>query len=485
VPFRPTLLNSNRPARRTRSKCLHVTQHVLLSLKRVSEYTTMCIRNNPIHELAVWACPAITNYVQENTALRAFLASTVIVFNDEEYSLNGLRIPYAGGFWKQDCAKQYAARDDYHWVKQFRMDVDSFDALVEELKPHLLSARGPSPNPYEMVACTLRHLAHRLPYSLLGCEFGRSDSTVYRYVRKVTDALVTISPKHVYWPRNFQEFREIEQGFRAVRGLPNIYGATDGTHVRIPEVGSDGTLRALDWVNRKSYYSMNMQGTCDHRMLWTDIYIGWCGSVHDGRVFNNSPLLDLFEKGELYPNEILLYRLPNGAGTISTGPKILADSAYPLGDCMLTPFRNTGRLTPEEKYFNYIHSATRMIVERAFGRLKGRWRILSENCGILEFERVVFTITACAVLHNFVERRNQELGEDVVPIDEDPMHNHTASTHRGRNGFGRHKAMRAGYVEYVNTHCLQYANSSAARQSIRRYNAVGMRDVRPTAGVVG
>jgi len=49
---------------------------------------------------------------------------------------------------------------------------------------------------------------------------------------------------------------------------------------------------------------------------------------------------------------------------------ILGDSAYPFLPHLLTPYRDTGRLTASQANFNFIHSSTRNVVERAFGCMK-------------------------------------------------------------------------------------------------------------------
>ena len=43
---------------------------------------------------------------------------------------------------------------------------------------------------------------------------------------------------------------------------------------------------------------------------------------------------------------------------------------------MITPFKDHGNLTPQQLRFNFIHSSTRMVIERAFSLLKGRFRRL-------------------------------------------------------------------------------------------------------------
>jgi hypothetical protein len=41
-----------------------------------------------------------------------------------------------------------------------------------------------------------------------------------------------------------------------------------------------------------------------------------------------------------------------------------------------------------------------MAVERAFGKLKGRWRILKNNMEITDLKNVVDIIDVCCILHN-------------------------------------------------------------------------------------
>ena len=107
---------------------------------------------------------------------------------------------------------------------------------------------------------------------------------------------------------------------------------------------------------------------------------------------------------------------------------ILGDSAYPLFAWLLTPYKDTGHLSESERFYNYIHSSTRMVVERAFGRLKCRWTILKDDrCDTRgSSERTTFAfsadvITACVVLHNYVQRRHPEFHEFALKSTSLPL----------------------------------------------------------------
>ena len=63
------------------------------------------------------------------------------------------------------------------------------------------------------------------------------------------------------------------------------------------------------------------------------------------------------------------------------------------------PYVLHGNLSVVTKNFNYRLSRTRMVVENAFGRIKGRWRCLL-NRNDATTEDVPTIISACCVLHN-------------------------------------------------------------------------------------
>jgi len=80
-------------------------------------------------------------------------------------------------------------------------------------------------------------------------------------------------------------------------------------------------------------------------------------------------------------------------------PLIMADSAYPLLKWLVKPYPNRGHLTADEREFNKKLSAARSVVERAFGMLKGRCRLLLKKVEQQTRTLSKTVLTAC-VLHN-------------------------------------------------------------------------------------
>ena len=176
-------------------------------------------------------------------------------------------------------------------------------------------------------------------------------------------------------------------------GFPNVIGVIDGTHIQIWAPSED----PHSYINRKGYHSINVQVVCDAEGLFTYCYAGQVGSVHDSRVFRNSPVACFLEMPERY--------FPNDS-------HIIGDAAYGIHPHVMVPFRNNGHLTVRQRNFNFRLSSTRMVIERTIGQLKIRFRILLDCLPLTDITKNSEFIIACCVLHNICVMKT-----DVMPAD--------------------------------------------------------------------
>jgi hypothetical protein len=76
--------------------------------------------------------------------------------------------------------------------------------------------------------------------------------------------------------------------------------------------------------------------------------------------------------------------------------------------------------------FNLRHSALRVTVERAFGSLKRRFKILDNATPFFSFPTQVDIVVACCIIHNWVI---QDGGDEMIIQESDwPIHNHASSS---------------------------------------------------------
>lgn len=198
-------------------------------------------------------------------------------------------------------------------------------------------------------------------------------------------------PEYIKIPTGTR-LRAVVDGFKTIHGFPQCAGAIDGTH--IPIISPDDC--PADYYNRKGWHSILMQGVVDHEGHFIDINVGWPGRVHDARVFANS---SVYERGQ---NKTLFPDWTEKVGGKDVPLVFLGDPAYPLLQWLMKAFPDNGRLSRQEKNFNYRLSRARVVVEHSYGRLKGRWRCLLKRLDVATCD-VPELVAASCVLHNICE----------------------------------------------------------------------------------
>ncbi|XP_071138421.1 uncharacterized protein [Mytilus edulis] len=88
-----------------------------------------------------------------------------------------------------------------------------------------------------------------------------------------------------------------------------------------------------------------------------------------------------------------------------------------VGRWLLTPFRDIGHLTPQEKKFNTHHSSNRLVIIRAFALLKDRFTRL-QCINTKSIELAVDIIVACCALHNICIMQGDDI-EDLLNEDDE------------------------------------------------------------------
>ena len=266
----------------------------------------------------------------------------------------------------------------------FRLSVDCFRHICQLLFtcPEM-HERSPDLGGRERISfekkilVALRYFGHQENVRLLSDIFDIADSSVLTCRDAVIRALLNnYQDRFISWPLDQNTQADITEKFRVKKGFPGVLGCIDGTHIRI-KAPKD---HSQTYVNRKGYHSVILQAVCLHNMMFSSCFVGWPGSCHDARVLRNS---QLWEDGAQACGQY----------------HILGDGAYPIKQWLMTPYRDTGNLTREQKNYNYVHSATRTIIERAFALLKGRFRRLQYiDCRTIE--KADDIVLACCVLHN-------------------------------------------------------------------------------------
>ena len=134
-----------------------------------------------------------------------------------------------------------------------------------------------------------------------------------------------------------------------------------------------------------------------YRFIWASI--GAPGNTHDSTLFQSTNLWQRIIKGEVLSE----CAVQNNNITI---PPLIGDGAFPIRTWLVKP-HGDAILTEKKRYYNYrLSSRARMVSEGAFGKLKGRWRVLLKKCESQK-EGVELMGIACVVLQNIcIEKKD-------------------------------------------------------------------------------
>ncbi|CAG8476510.1 9572_t:CDS:2, partial [Scutellospora calospora] len=209
---------------------------------------------------------------------------------------------------------------------------------------------------------------------------------------RIITAICSLKEKYIIWPcGNYRE--EVNKGFEKF-GLPIVIGAIDGSHILLIEILSK--INKDVYLSRKHRYALHLQGIVNHKGHFIFYQISWSVLVHDAKAFKNS---------YIYENNSLF---------IEDEDYLVGDSAYPLLQWLITLFKDLQGLDiQQQKYFNTIHSKTRVVIKQAFGRLKTRFPFL-RDMRLKDTKKGTDIIDIALILHNFEqnnENNNFELEE--------------------------------------------------------------------------
>ncbi|KAF2304324.1 hypothetical protein GH714_029928 [Hevea brasiliensis] len=251
----------------------------------------------------------------------------------------------------------------------FRMSKATFDMICDELHSFIAkedtTLRNAIPVKQRVAVCIWR-LATGEPLRLLSRRFGLGISTCHKLVLEVCSAIRNVlMPKYLQWPDE-DSLKKIKNDFESISGIPNVVGSMYTTHIPIiaPKISVAAYFNKRHTErNQKTSYSITVQGVVDPKGVFTDVCIGWPGSMPDDQVLEKSAL----------------YQRANGAA-------FDVDSAC----------------------FNEKIGEIQKVAKDAFARLKGRWSCLQKRTEV-KLQDLPVVLGACCVLHNICEMREEEL----------------------------------------------------------------------------
>ncbi|XP_040864842.1 protein ALP1-like isoform X2 [Glycine max] len=310
------------------------------------------------------------------------------------------------GAWWDGCNKEDFPEEEFR--KAFRMGRETFDMICDELNSAIVkedtTLRNAIPVRQRVAVCLWR-LATGDPLRIVSKRFGLGISTCHKLVLEVCTAIKSVlMPKYLNWPDE-GSLRRVKSEFEGVSGIPNVVGSMYTSHVPIiaPKISVAAYFNKRHTErNQKTSYSITVQGVVDHRGVFTDVCIGWPGSMPDDQVLEKSAL---FQRAN---------------GGLLKGVWIVGSSGYPLMDWVLVPYSQQN-LTWTQHAFNEKIGEVQKVARDAFARLKGRWSCLQKRTEV-KLQDLPVVLGACCVLHNICELKGEKIDPELkVDLVDDEM----------------------------------------------------------------
>ncbi|KAG6494667.1 protein ALP1-like [Zingiber officinale] len=285
--------------------------------------------------------------------------------------------------------------------RAFRMSRATFDFLCEVLAAAVArentALRADIPVRQRVAVCVWR-LATGESLRLVSRRFGLGISTCHKIFLEVCAAICNMLMLGMLaWP-NPERAAAAAARFKAISGgITGMVGAMYTTHIPVTAQQENAAAyfnRRHTDRNQRTSYTVTLQGVVDPDGVFTDVCIGWPGSLADEQVLENSALYQCGNRGMLGGP----YWIVGGAG-------------YPLLDWLLVPYVQEN-LTLEQLTFNERAATAAAVAREAFRRLKGRWGCLRQRTEVKQ-QDLPLVIAVCCVLHNLCEIRQEEMGEEL------------------------------------------------------------------------
>jgi hypothetical protein len=328
--------------------------------------------------------------------------------------------------------------NDDEFLELFRVPRHLFMPLVDLFRGH--PAFGVNGKKQRKHFCIELHFLILLKYlgtqgnggsiSQLKLGLGIGRGSVYNYLRRAIDAVVSKYSAYVFWPEA-DERKEISDRIRKDKFFPKCVGFIDGTHLGL---AFKPTKDGEEYFTRKQSYAVAALVSCDDMRRIRYLNVGWPGSVHDQRIFSNSKLT---------------INVPN---MYSPQEYLLGDSAFTPTSFLVPAYKKYGgkvQLTAGQKFFNDLVSSARCQVEHTIGIWKGRFPFLREIRlrirGKRDMQMLIKLVKVSAVLHNLLVRRHtvpQTWFSKMDNVDVDIEEELDADNYLSVNCHGNHTTRR-------------------------------------------
>ena len=304
------------------------------------------------------------------------------------------------------------------------------------------------------------HVIHGLDHTIaeMATEMGVPSTTAWAWLHKGLKLLLKLKSVYIRWP-TLAECRVISAQFESYAGLRGIIGSVDCSHIAVRVRNHE----RVTYNCRKMFYSIHLMAVVDAADRFLHVNCGSSGSMSDGSVLRYSSF-----------NQTQFMALQLGEPPIIPyGYCVIADGGFMALPWIVANYSSKQAEKPACAAFNVAVAATRHGVERAYGQLKARFKILGGRSSFNSVETVVDMNMAAVILHNAnldVEARHSHFVRGPAPVSGGAGVSGVARAQREYSAVLQHEVSGSGLTRVAWPERL----TRVAGQSVRRAMAIDL-----------
>jgi hypothetical protein len=269
------------------------------------------------------------------------------------------------------------------------------DPFYQSFRTNLFGLQGASLE--AKVLLPLKVLAYGVAPHTFMDYFQMSISQAGRCCRKFTQTLPQLFGEEYSRAPSARDIAAITNLHQRVHGVEGMLGSLDCMHTYWKNCP---VAWQQSFIGKEKGPTIILEAVADYNLWFWHSSYGYAGCLNDMNILNLSPLLDSLSNGTFKDMEARSGVIPFSIGQETfERTYFLTDGIYPKYSRFVRGLKEEPTFDDEIKFTAWQASA-RKDIERAFGVLQSKFKVVSYPIHALDTKGICATVATCIVLHN-------------------------------------------------------------------------------------
>ncbi|WVZ63947.1 hypothetical protein U9M48_013537 [Paspalum notatum var. saurae] len=318
-------------------------------------------------------------------------------------------------------------------IRLFRRIADDVTRYDDYFEQGINAALKPGSHPYQKILASLKILATGCTPFSIDREFSISRSVIDKSFKRFIRAVVKIFGPRYLRPPNAEDIKALLQTAEH-RGFPGMLGSIDCMHWAWEKCPTSWHGEHIGHIDKPTLILEAVAGP--NLWIW-HAFFGMPGSCNDINVLHRSPVFDDIAAGTAPSVSYVVNGNQYDMGYY------LADGIYPDWATLVKGV--PAPMSDKEKLFIDMQSAYRKDVERAFGVLQAKFKIVKGPAQMMKTRDLEYAMSCCVILQNMAAEDEKD---EPLPHPED-YDNESADGRKKIESKTTHQQLQQDLMEHV------------------------------------